>query len=70
MILIWCKFVKIYIKFKKILIYLIAIIFKIRPEQVLKKNCKVSMILAVFVIMSLYFTVLFYKDMQPISWET
>ena len=43
-------------------------IFKIRPREVLKRDCKVSIILAVYVVKSLYFKVLFYREVQSINW--
>ena len=45
-----------------------VIIFKIPQGEVLKRDCKVSIILAVLVIKSLYFRVLFYRKMQLINW--
>ena len=62
--------------------YVLAIVFKILQGDVLKKNCKVSMMLAVeyflqpelnifrvlYVIKSFYFKVLFYRKLRPICW--
>ena len=68
MILIWCKCVKIYKKLIEYYNYVIIIIFKIRQWEALKSDCKVFMLLFVFIIKSLYFRVLFDGEMQPINW--
>ena len=67
-IYVWCKCVKICKKLKEYYNYVIIVIFKVRQREALKRNCKVFMILFVFIIKSLYFRALFDEEMQPINW--
>ena len=67
MILFWCKFVKMYKKLKEYYNYVIAVSFKIWQWEVLKRDCEVYMILAVFVI-KFKFQNISYREMQPINW--
>ena len=57
-----------YKKVKEYYKYAVTVIYKRQQWDVIKRYCKVSMILIVFVITSLNFRVLFYKETQQINW--